>query len=135
MKTYTVLYAEDVPHYSFGEIEARSDKSAIAKARKLDTETFQAYEPDWNNPVCRRIVSIEGPDDNVIAQDVPLDDYVLHKATADEQLRLDAAEGMFEALCAQEVAEFDPDASRRKGYFDNARELRNAALAKARGQQ
>ena len=42
---------------------------------------------------------------------------------------------MFEALCAQEMAEFDPEASSRKGYFDNALELRKDALAKARGQQ
>ena len=41
----------------------------------------------------------------------------------------------FEALCAQEMAEFDPEAARRKGYFDNARELRKSALAKARGRK
>jgi hypothetical protein len=46
-----------------------------------------------------------------------------------------AAEAMFEALEAQGMAEFDPDAARRKGYFDRARELRTAALRKARGQQ
>jgi len=39
-----------------------------------------------------------------------------------------AAREMFEALEAQEFAEFDPEASRRKGYFD----LRIAALKKAR---
>jgi hypothetical protein len=42
---------------------------------------------------------------------------------------------MYEALCAQEMAEFDPEASSRKGYFINARKLRKAALAKARGQK
>ena len=42
MKTYTVLYAEDVPHYALGEVEARGPKDAIAKARKLNTETFTA---------------------------------------------------------------------------------------------
>ena len=40
---------------------------------------------------------------------------------------------MFEALCAQEMAEFDPEASDRKGYFTIARELRKTALAKAGG--
>src|SRR4029077_2467876 len=36
VKTYTVIYAEDVPHYACGEVEARGPKAAIAKARKLD---------------------------------------------------------------------------------------------------
>ena len=135
MKTYTVIYAEDVPHYAQGEVEARGPKSAIAKARKLDTETFTAYDPDWNAAVCSRIVSIEDPHGNVVAQDIPLDNYVLHHADADKRLKLDAAEIMFEALCAQEMAEFDPEASDRTGYFTNARKLRKAALAKARGQK
>jgi hypothetical protein len=133
MKTYTVIYAEDVPHYAHGEVEARGLKDAIAKARKLNTETFTAYDPDWSSAVSRRIVSIEGPGGNIVAQDIPLDNYVLHNADTDKRLKLDAAEAMFEALCAQEMAEFDPEASRRKGYFDNARELRKTALAKARG--
>jgi hypothetical protein len=38
---------------------------------------------------------------------------------------------LLEALQAQQMAEYDPEASRRKGYFDRARELRCAALAKA----
>jgi hypothetical protein len=61
MKTYIILYAEDVPHYAQGEVEARGPKDAIAKARKLDTESLTAYEPDWSGAVCRRIVSIEDP--------------------------------------------------------------------------
>ena len=133
MKTYTVIYAEDVPHYAHGEIEARGPKDAIAKARKIDTETFTAYDPDWSGAVCSRIVSIEDHHGNVVAQDISLDNYVLHHADADKRLKLDAAEAMFEALCAQEMAEFDPEASDRKGYFTIARELRKTALAKAGG--
>jgi hypothetical protein len=135
MKTYTVLYAEDVPQYAQGEVEARGPKDAIAKARKLDTDTFTAFEPDWSGAVSRRIVSIEDPDGDVIAEAIPLDDFVLHNADAEKRLKLDAAEAMFEALCAQEMAEFDREAGCRKGYFDNALELRKNALAKARGQQ
>lgn len=133
MKTYSVIYAEDVPHYALGEVEARGPKDAIAKARKINTETFTAYDPDWSGAVCSRIVSIEDSHGNVVAEDIPLDNYVLHHADADKRLKLDAAEAMFEALCAQEMAEFDPEASNRKGYFTNARELRETALAKARG--
>ncbi len=135
MKTYTVIYAEDVPHYAQGEVEARNPKDAIARARKLNTETFTAYEPDWTGAVCRRIVSIEDPDGRVIAEAIPLDDFVLHNADVGMRLKLDAAEAMFEALCAQEMAEFDPETGRRKGYFDNALQLRKNALAQARGQQ
>ncbi len=135
MKTYTVIYAEDVPHYALGEIEARSPKDALAKARKLDTDTFTAYDPDWSGAVCRRIVSIQDHEGNIVAEAISLDNYVLHNADTEKRLKLDAAEAMFEALCAQEMAEYDPEASRRKGYFDNARELRTVALAKARGQK
>jgi hypothetical protein len=98
MKTYTVIYAEDIPHYAMGEIEARSPKAAIAKARKMDTDTFGAYDADWNNVVCRRIVSVEDPDDNIIAQDIRLDDFHLERGT-DEDIRIrDAAADMLVAL-------------------------------------
>jgi len=128
MKTYTVIYAEDVPNYASGEIEARDDKSAIAKARKSDTESLWAYDADWDNAVCRRIVSIEDPDGNVIAQDVALDKYVLHKGTVAQQRRLDAAEEMFKALtaCRRVICRHGQDF-----HVD----LLKTALAKARGQK
>ncbi len=128
MKTYTVLYAEDVPYYASGEIEAPSDKSAIAKARKLNTETFGAYDGDWDNAVCRRIVSIEDAKGNVIAEDFALDKYVLHRASAGERRRLDAAEEMFRALktCRTVVYRYGTD---------RQSDLLDAALAKARGQK
>lgn len=44
-----------------------------------------------------------------------------------------AAPLLLEALQMQEMAEADAAAGRRKGYFDLARELRRAALAKAKG--
>jgi hypothetical protein len=50
-----------------------------------------------------------------------------------ERLQQSNAE-LLEALEAQEMAECDPQASRRKGYFDHARELRKAAIANARRQ-
>lgn len=45
-KTYSVLYPEDVPHYAFGEVEARSPKAAIARARRMKTDTFWACDSD-----------------------------------------------------------------------------------------
>ena len=47
---------------------------------------------------------------------------------------LAAAPVMLDALTWQEMADADPAASRRKGYFEHARRLRQVALAKARGQ-
>lgn len=87
MKTYSVIYAEDVPHYAGGEIPARSPKQAIAKARKVDTDTFTAFDPDWSNAVCRRIVTITDPKGKTIAEDIRLDNYSLELGT-DEELRI-----------------------------------------------
>jgi len=47
MKTYTVIYAEDVPHYALGEVEARGSKDAIAKA----PESIEAL-PRIGRPHC-----------------------------------------------------------------------------------
>jgi hypothetical protein len=45
---------------------------------------------------------------------------------------INASADMLEALEAQQMAEYDAEASRRKGYFERAREMREAALAKAK---
>ena len=132
MKTYTVLYAEDVPHYGTNEIEAASDDEAIAMA--ITEPSDYTDDPDWNNTVCKRIVHIEGPE-GIIAEGIPLDNFFLRRGGEDQRRKIDAAEAMFEAMEAQEMAEFDPAAARRKGYFGRARALREAALKAARGQQ
>jgi hypothetical protein len=33
MKTYTVIFAQDVPHYGSVEIEAKNDEAAIRRAK------------------------------------------------------------------------------------------------------
>jgi hypothetical protein len=74
MKTYTILYAEDVPHYGTREIEVGDDSLAIARAINIRPDAMSKYtnDPDHRNPQCRRIVHIEGPD-GVIAEAVYLD--------------------------------------------------------------
>ena len=94
MKTYSVLYAEDVPHYGTAEIEAETDAEAIAKAK---AGPFETDDPDWNNTVCRRIVHIEAPDGDLIAADVPLDACTLIYGE-DKRLLSAAAEQMLLAL-------------------------------------
>jgi hypothetical protein len=135
MKTYTVLYAEDVPHYGQAEIEATDDDAAIEAARKVYAEgSLDLYDPDWDNTICKRIVHIEDQDGEIIAEDIAIDSYYLSHGEPQRRL-CEAAATMLEALEAQEMAEHDPEAARRKGYVDHARDLRKAALAKARGQQ
>lgn len=41
--------------------------------------------------------------------------------------------GMLDALEMQQMAEYDREASIRKGYFDSAKELRECAIANAKG--
>jgi hypothetical protein len=76
MKTYTVLFAEDVPHYGTAEIEAENDAAALdaAKAYNLSEVT---NDPVWENSVSKRIVYIEDAEGNTMFHDVPLDNYAL----------------------------------------------------------
>jgi|SRR5579875_1254680 hypothetical protein len=48
---------------------------------------------------------------------------------------ISAALELLEALKYQEFADADPEAARRKGYYDEARRLRRAAIAKAEGRE
>jgi hypothetical protein len=56
MKTYSVLFAEDVPHYGSVEIEAASDGEALAKARALwgSGADRPTDDPDWSSTICLR---------------------------------------------------------------------------------
>ena len=67
MKTYSVLYAEDVPHYCAAEVEAENDDGALEKAKDHpNTGHLNFDDPDWNNPVCFRIVHIEDENGNTV---------------------------------------------------------------------
>jgi hypothetical protein len=55
------------------------------------------------------------------------------RGIATEALEQDVVAELLQALEWQEMAGHDPEASRRKGYFDRAREHRRAAIAKAKG--
>ncbi len=104
MKTYTVLYAEDVPHYGTREFAAADDTLAIERARAITPEAMGKYtdDPDYKNTRCRRIVHIEGPD-GIIAEDIYL--------TPDDNLQNSAhhlAQALEQAICAMNmVPSFD----------------------------
>jgi hypothetical protein len=77
MKTYTILLAADFPHYATTEIEAANATEAVERAEDLDFDHF-LLEPDWENPVCQRIVSITDDTGAQVAHDIALDGYSLH---------------------------------------------------------
>jgi len=78
MKTYTVLYASDVPHYASFEVEARSPREAITAAKtKINAGDVLVEDPDWEGCILKRIVHIEDDAGNSVANDIPLDDYRL----------------------------------------------------------
>jgi hypothetical protein len=76
MKTYTVLFAEDVPHYGTAEIEAENDEAALEAAKACDISEV-TNDPSWGNSVSKRIVYMQDADGLTVCEDVPLDNYRL----------------------------------------------------------
>lgn len=97
MKTYSVLFAQDVPHYGTAEIEAKDDAAALEAAKAYDLSDVTDH-PEWENSVCKRIVYIEDQEGNTIFHDVPLDNYDLPSGGDTERHLCDAAGDMLEAL-------------------------------------
>ena len=100
MKTYSVLYAEDVPHYGSMEIEAKNDAEAVAKARAISEEDLgnTTTDPDHGSTVCKRIVHIQDAAGNDVAHDVRLDSYSLELLTDEEINIRKHAKELLEAL-------------------------------------
>jgi hypothetical protein len=97
MKTYTVLYAEDVPHYGSTEIRAENDAAAI-EAAKANEPAVLAIDPDHENGICKRIVHIEGEDGEILATDIALDDCFLRYGGQEERRLCEASPVLFAAL-------------------------------------
>ena len=134
-KTYTVLYAEDTPFYGYMDIEAVDDADAIAKARLADY-TDRATDPDWHNPVCRRIVVIHDGDNNDVACDIPLDEFHLRSGGDTDRRLCAASRDLFLTLTkARDELQFQQKHYPR-GDDTELREVLhavNSALAKAEG--
>ena len=101
MKTYTVLYAEDVPHYGTLDIQAKSNAAALKAAKAHDLAGI-AIDPDYDNSACKRIVHIEDGAGKVIASDIDLDNCFLRYGGEPERKLCDAAPDLLKAL--QEIA-------------------------------
>lgn len=97
MARYEILYAEDIPHYCTASIKADSPKDAIRIAKRYDYGDAAA-DPDWSNPVCKRIVSIHDETGEAIAEGVPLDECFLRYGGEAERQLCDAASEMLAAL-------------------------------------
>jgi len=99
MKTYTVLYAVDVPHYGAHEIQAENDDAAIEAAIALHKQGSVTFnDPQWSSSVCARIVQIEDEAGAIIDEDRPIDDYFLRSGGAKARLLCDHAEEMLKML-------------------------------------
>ena len=104
MKTYTTLFAIDVPHYGCHDIEAEDDQAAIAAAEalhKADGVTY--YDPSWEYATCARIVHIEDPDGKIIVNDKALDNHFLRSGGEADKLLCDHAANLLYAL--KQIAE------------------------------
>jgi hypothetical protein len=94
MKTYTVLFAQDVPHYGQVEITATGDDDALAKARvhwervQRDEEPWPLTEAQHDSAVLARIVEITDETGRQVAADLRLDTYLLSIAPTDLSAKL-----------------------------------------------
>jgi len=106
MKTYTVLFAEDVPHYGTVEIEAKDDNAALEVAKAYEFSDL-ALDAEWENSGCRRIVHIEDHDGNFLHEDIPLDNLFVRYGGEKERVLCDAAPQLLKALemCEQAIIE------------------------------
>lgn len=136
MKKYEILYAQDIPHYGTVELEAESDAEILeaAKAYWSATDVDPVDDPDWKNPVCKRIVVIRDEAGNEISNDIRCDDYSLEYITDEEVGIREAANEMLDMLVSW--SEFcDRHAVKDANGGDLPIQfLTKALIAKARGQ-
>jgi hypothetical protein len=106
MKTYIVLFAEDVPHYGTVEIEAADDNAALEAAMAYDFSEVTT-DPEWENSGCRRIVHIKDADENFLHEDIPLDNLFVRYGGEKERVLCDAAPQLLKALemCERAIKE------------------------------
>jgi len=107
MKTYSILYAQEVPHYTAHEIQAENDAQAVELAKAFDWSALPS-DPDYSSAVLRRIVYIEdAAASEIVDEGIALDDWRLSESRQKHALH-DAVLDMLEALrlCEQVIAHF-----------------------------
>jgi len=105
MRTYTALFAQDVPHFGLVEIMATGDVEALAKARahwervQSDQEPWPFTEAQHDSAVLARIVEITDETGRQVAADLRLDTYLLSVAPTDLSVKqIENASPMYAAL-------------------------------------
>jgi hypothetical protein len=92
---YSGLFAEYVPHYCIEEIAAEDLEEAIGHR---NTGNLDFDDPDWNNPVCLRIIHIEDGQEETAVDDIPLDEFIIRSGGEANRRLCDNAEDMLNAL-------------------------------------
>jgi hypothetical protein len=134
MKTYSVLFAEDVPHYGVAEIKAQSPEAAIEAAKVHDRDDLSAWDAEWGSAVCARIVEITDDETGaVVARDIPLDECFLREGGERGRLLCDAAPDLLAALRRLVSATAPGFEDRDEAEEEAAWTEANAAIAKATG--
>jgi len=135
MKTYTVIFAEDVPRYGVAEIAAEDDAGVHAAARAYDFDSLFT-EPEWCSSFRRRIVEITDEGGNLVAEDIALDEcFVRYGGEADRML-CEAAPDLLAALKSVQEAVLELAKQRdadQLGLWDAIFTPARKAIAKAEG--
>jgi hypothetical protein len=136
MKTYTVLFAEDVPHYGVAEIKAENDAAAITLAKDYDLSEV-TIDAEWENSVCRRIIRIEDSEGTILAEDLSLDNCFLRYGGDADRILCDAAPRLLEALqwICDAVRINAPAGAKAYVISDQKMAQARAAIAKAKSGQ
>ena len=99
MKTYTVVFGEDVPHYGVAEIAAQDAAAVIEAAKAYDRDNLSAYDAEWSCSVCARICNITDDETGeIVGEDIALDGYFLRDGGEEARRLCDAAADMRTAL-------------------------------------
>lgn len=118
MKTYTVLFAQDVPHYGSVEINATGDVQALAKARihwervQRDEEPWPLTEAQHESAVLARIVEITDETGRQVAADVRLDTYLLSTAPTELSAKLIKNASQMHAVLIEIIGHANPGPAR-----------------------
>jgi hypothetical protein len=134
MKTYTVLYAADIPHYATFEVQATSTEEAILAAKaQIDYGKVFLEDPDWDGSILERIINIEDDTGGIVAHDIPLDGLSLLNGDH-SRLLYEAAPALIHALrlCREQLSLYVADGD-QSSEDKEALDLAQVAIQQATG--
>jgi hypothetical protein len=108
-------------HVANAQIEAGSPQQAMEKLRQMESSGDLSFDDYSCDSECAHAFYVKTGDHGELE----------HVESPNIHTLRELVRELAEALEAQAMADADPEASRRKGYFDRARDMRRAALTKA----